>query len=128
MPLVFPSSPIFCVTLMLVVGAVVFAVFFLFRYWPVFADTFLPHVETIKEAFEHKQLEQQEKCRQAQLSNLSLVLFFYAFTKTSNLETIQCNDASANLLTKLFGVDQGSQKKNLELVMIAAKELCQQVG
>lgn len=58
-----------------------------------------------------------EKCRQAQLSNFSLVLVFYALDKSAGMNTLQCNDQSAELLMKLFGVDKGRVKKNLNLII-----------
>jgi hypothetical protein len=76
----------------------------------------LPRLETIKEAYERKQMEQLGKCRQAQLSNFALALIFYVFDKTSGMNTLQCNDQSAELLMKLFGVDHGSLKKNLGVI------------
>lgn len=94
---------------------------YLFQYRPKFKSTYLPLLETVKEAYEKKQLEQIEKCRQAQLSNFSLALFFYVLTKTNNLNQISCDDYSANLLRKLYGVDSGSMKKNLELILGTAK-------
>lgn len=90
---------------------------YLFQYRPKFNSTYLPLLETVKEEYEKKQLEQVEKCRLAQLSNFSLALFFYVLTKTNNLNQISCDDHSANLLTKLYGVDSGSMKKNLELIL-----------
>ena len=42
-------------------------------------------------------------------------------TKTNNLNQISCDDYSANLLRKLYGVDSGSLKKNLELILGTAK-------
>lgn len=80
-------------------------------------------METVKETYERKQIEQLEKCRQAQLSNFALVLIFYVFEKTSSINTLRCDDQSAGLLTKLFGVDQGSLKKNLEFVLGKKKKI-----
>jgi hypothetical protein len=117
----FPSTSISYLISIFIAGLLAFPVLFVLRYWPVFAYEFLPQLETVKESYERKQLEQQERCRQAQLSNFSLALFFYVIAKTNNLETIQCNDPSANLMTKLFGVDQGSLKKNLELILVSGK-------
>ena len=98
-----------------------YLVLYLFQYRPKFNSTYLPLLETVKEAYEKKQLEQVEKCRQTQLSNFSLALFFYVLTKTNNLNQISCDDYSANLLRKLYGVDSGSLKKNLELILGTAK-------
>lgn len=75
-----------------VAGLVTFPVMLLFLYWPSFHNNFLPYLETVKENFESNHLEQVEKCRQAQLSNFSLALFFYAISKTNSLRSVQCND------------------------------------
>jgi hypothetical protein len=103
------------------VGPITYLGLYLFQYRPKFNSTYLPLLETVKEAYEKKQLEQIEKCRHVQLSNFSLALFFYVLTKTNNLNQISCDDYSANLLRKLYGVDSGSLKKNLELILGTAK-------
>jgi len=104
-----------------VTGPIVYLVLYFFQYRPEFNSTYLPHLETVKEAYEKKQIEQFEKCRQAQLSNFSLALFFYVLTKTNSLNPLSCDDHSANLLRKLYGVDSGSMKKYLELILGTAK-------
>lgn len=104
-----------------IVCPIVYLGFYIFQYRPKFNSIYLPRLETVKEAYEKKQFEQFEKCRQAQLSNFSLALFFYVLTKTNNLNPISCDDHSANLLRKLYGVDSGSMKKNLELILGTAK-------
>jgi hypothetical protein len=106
---------------MFIAGPIVYLGLYLFQYRPEFNSTYLPRLETITESYEKKQLEQFEKCRQAQLSNFSLALFFYVLTKTNSLNAISCDDRSANLLRKLYGVDSGSMKKNLELILGTAK-------
>lgn len=98
-------------------GLISFPILLLFHYWPNYSYDFLPKLETVKESYECKQIEQLEKCRQAQLSNFALSLVFYVFDKTSSINTLQCNDQSAVLLMKLYGVDKGSIKKNLELIL-----------
>lgn len=100
----------------LMVGLLSYFVLYLFHYSPTFCATFLPKLETAKDAYDRKQYDQFEKCRQAQLSNFALTLVFYAFEKTSGMNTLLCNDHYANLLMKLYGVDPGSLKKNLELI------------
>jgi hypothetical protein len=97
----------------LIAGLISYPVLYLFHYRPYFSSIFLPRLETVKEAYERKQKEQLEKCRQAQLSNFALALVFYVFNKTSDINTLQCNDQSAELLMKLYGVDPGSIKKIL---------------
>jgi len=94
---------------------------FLFHYWPGFHNNFLPYLETVQQTFENNQLEQQEKCRQAQLSNFSLALFFYVISKINSFKSPQCNDQTSAYLIKLYGVDAGSLKKNLELILVPAK-------
>ncbi|TAJ67282.1 MAG: hypothetical protein EPO58_01455 [Chitinophagaceae bacterium] len=106
---------------MFIVCPIVYLGFYIFQYRPKFNSIYLPRLETAKEAYEKKQIEQIEKCRQAQLSNFSLALFFYVLYKTNNLKAISCDDHSANLLKKLYGVDSGSMKKNLELILGTAK-------
>ena len=77
----------------------------------------------IKENLEAQQNEKLEKCRQAQLSNFALSLIFYVFDKTSTINSLQCNDQFAGLLMKLYGVDTGSMKKNLALILGKKRQL-----
>ncbi len=106
-----------------VTGIITFIVLLLFQYLPFYYTDFLPWLETVKEIYERKQLEQLEKCKRAQLSNPALVLIYYVFDKVSGLNSLQCNDQYAALLMKLYGVDQGSLKKNLELIFSKKKNL-----
>lgn len=101
----------------MVAGLISFLVLYLAIYKHDFTAFYLPQVETVKEEYERKIVEQLEKCRQAQLSNFALSLVFYVFDKTSGMNTLQCNDHFARIQMKLFGVDQGSLKKNLELLL-----------
>lgn len=55
----------------------------------------------------------KEKCRQSQLSNPALCLVFHVLQKSSGMESLPADDASAATLNQLFGVDPGSLKKNL---------------
>lgn len=98
-------------------------VLFINNYWLNYSYDFLPKLEMVKEDFESMQNDQLEKCRQAQLSNFSLSLIFYVFAKTSGINTLKCNDQSAGLLMKLYGVDKGSLKKNLELILGKKRQL-----
>jgi hypothetical protein len=94
-----------------------FPILYLFHYRPNYNALFLPKVEIIKEVQERKQLEQLEKCKQAQLSNLSLALIFYVFDKTTGINSLTATDQHSGLLMQLYGVDKGSLKKNLELIL-----------
>lgn len=104
-------------------GLISFLVLYVAIYRHYFTSFYLPQVETVKEEYERKTVEQLEKCRQAQLSNFALTLIFYAYDKAGGEGSLQCNDHYAGLLTQLFGVDQGSLKKNLELILGKKKEL-----
>lgn len=98
-----------------------YPILYIFHYSPGFSAIFLPRLQTVKEAYERKQIENLDKCRQAQLSNFSLALFFYVISSVNKMDSLKCDDHSANLLMKLYGVDPGSMKKNLELIMGTAK-------
>jgi hypothetical protein len=104
-------------------GVLSYSVLYLFHYRPYFSSIFLPRLETAKEVYECKQREQMEKCRQAQLSNFALALVFYVFDKTTGMNRLQCNDQSAELMMKLYGIDKGSIKKSLELIIGKRKNL-----
>jgi hypothetical protein len=73
-----------------------------------------------KIALQKENIEQQQeaikKCRQAQLSNFALTLIYYAFAKTAGSTSIENDDHTANLLLKLYGVDRGSLRTNLDLI------------
>ncbi len=81
-----------------VADLVTFPIMLLFHYWPGFHNRFLSYLQTIKETFENNQLEQVEKCRQAQLANFSLALFFYVVSKINFFKPLHCNDYSSALL------------------------------
>jgi hypothetical protein len=106
-----------------IAGLISYTILYLFHYRPYFSSVFLPRLETIKEVYECSTAHKQEKCRQAQLSNLSLTLIFYVLDKSSGMNAIQCNDQFARHLMKLYGVDSGSMKKNLELLCGKKKPL-----
>ncbi|MES2329784.1 MAG: hypothetical protein V4539_09295 [Bacteroidota bacterium] len=115
------DQPMFYMVTILVAGLLTYLGLYLFQYHPFFSSVYLPRLETVKEAYEHKQTEQLEKCRQAQLSNFSLTLFFYVLTHANGLHPLACDDHSANLLMSLYGVDPGSMKKKLELILGTGK-------
>lgn len=71
---------------------------------------------TDKKLLVEQQQEEIKKCRQAQLSNLALTLVYYTLAKLAGINKIEGNDQTANLLLKLFGVDRGSLRTNLELI------------
>jgi hypothetical protein len=87
----------------------------------------LKQQETIQTRFQQKivlqkeKIEQQQetikKCRQAQLSNFALTLIYYAFVKAAGNTCVESNDHTANILLRLYGVDRGSLRTNLELIV-----------
>lgn len=105
---------------MLIAGFLSFFILCIFFYLPGFITTFLPRLETAKAVYEQGQVELIQKCRKEQYSNLALCLIFYVFDQTNRLNSLQPNDQSAKRLTKLFGIDHGSIKSNLELLLRGA--------
>lgn len=94
-----------------------YPILYLFHYRPHFNSTFLPRLETVKEIYEFKQKEHFEKCRKAQLRNPTLILIHYVLDKTSGMNAIEGNDKFTNLLMKLYGVDPGSLKNNINMLL-----------
>lgn len=99
-----------------VVGLISFLILLFTHYKPFYHIDFLPRLESIASAYEGRQLSQLEKCKQAQYSNLTLMLIFHVWDKTSEINSILSLDQLSRLLTKVYGVDNGSIKKNLELL------------
>jgi hypothetical protein len=63
--------------------------------------------------------EQQEaikKCRQTQLSNFALTLVYYVLAELAGIKSVDSTEETAHLLQKLYGVDPGSIRANLELI------------
>lgn len=102
----------------LVVGIICFTTLVLFLYIPSFCFSYLPSLQIIKERYDQTHLGNVEKCRRQQLSNFALCLVFYVFDKVCSMNKLQPNDQYAGILLKLYGVDQGSLKKHLELIFL----------
>ncbi|MEP7277418.1 MAG: hypothetical protein ABI813_02135 [Bacteroidota bacterium] len=101
----------------LVAGILCYPVLYFFHYRPYFSATFLPRLETIKEAYERRELEQMEKCRKAQLPNPTLIMIHYAIDKASGINAMQLNERFAGCLTKLYGVDPRSLKSSMDMLL-----------
>ncbi|MHA4811010.1 hypothetical protein ACX0G9_23075 [Flavitalea flava] len=69
----------------------------------------------VQKALVEQQQEEIRKCRQMQLSNFALTLVYYAWAKVSGLN-IEGSDQTAQLLQRLYGVDRGSLRNNLEMI------------
>jgi hypothetical protein len=102
-------------------GVVSFLVLYFFHYKPLYYSIFLPKLETAKEACEQKFREQLNKCRQAQLPNFTLVLIYYVFAQCLEIKKPLCDENSALLIMTLFGVDDGSIKRSLEMLLVNSK-------
>jgi len=76
----------------------------------------LPKLETVIAVHEGREHAWQEKCKQDQLTNRSLVLLFYVFDKTSKANYLNPSDKCADLLHKIFGSSPDGIKKALDLV------------
>jgi alkyl hydroperoxide reductase subunit AhpC len=85
-------------------------------YRPIFTGDFLPKLETVIAAYEGRERAWLEKCKQDQLTNRALVLFFYALDKTSKANYLTPNDKCADLLHKIFGSSPDGIKKALDLI------------
>lgn len=99
------------------VGLATYISLWLFHYKPIFLSTYLPNLENAREIYEGRENENLEKCRQAQLSNFSLALLFYTFSQMNKISLFRNDDRIAGLLTKLYGVDSGSLKKNIDILI-----------
>jgi len=69
-----------------------------------------------QKTFQNQQQEELRKSRQAQMSNLALTLIYYALAKGAGINNAAGNDRVAQLLQKLYGVDRGSLRNNLDLI------------
>lgn len=81
--------------------------------------------EELAKERERLELLQKEllKCRKAQFQTLTLVLIIYVLDQSAGMNSLQCNDRTAALLTKLLGKDQGGIKDNLQLILGKKQEL-----
>lgn len=104
-------------------GVILFAILLFTHYTPFYYSDFLPKLQTIAATYEGRQLAQLEKCKQAQYSNLALVLIFYVWDKTDNLNAGLSIDQLSKILMKLYGVDGGSIRKNIELIFNKRSQL-----
>jgi len=102
-------------------GFISFVIIYFFHYKLFYTSIFLPNLEMIIEEYEQKLKDELRKCKQVQLSNFALVLIFYVFNQTNKMNSLSCDEKLASLLMKLYGIDAGSIKKNLELLVIRNK-------
>jgi len=97
-------------------GIAVYLPLYFLLYRPIFTGDFLPKLETVIAAYEGRERAWLEKCKQDQLTNRALVLFFYALDKTSRANYLTPSDKCADLLHKIFGSSPDGIKKALDLI------------
>lgn len=88
-----------------------------FHYKPGYMNNYLPHVENAIAIYEERQKEKMQKCKQAQLPNFSLSLLFFVFAQMNGIEILRNDEKFSTLLMKICGIDPGSIKKNLDLLI-----------
>jgi hypothetical protein len=76
---------------------------------------FLPQLYKTEQKALAELSSETEKCRKAQLPNDTLVLIWYVLDKTSGMKSLHNADEYTHLLTQLYGVDQRSIKKSIDL-------------
>ncbi|WP_212005288.1 hypothetical protein [Chitinophaga sp. HK235] len=92
-------------------------------YRPIFTGEFLPKLETAIAVYEGRERAWMEKCKQDQLSNRALILFFYAFDKTSKANYLTPSDKCADQLHIVFGKSRDGLKKELNLLFKKGKRV-----
>jgi len=97
-------------------GMVAYLPVYCLVYRPIFTGDFLPKLETVIAAYEGRERAWLEKCKQDQLTNRALVLFFYAFDKAGKANYLTPSDKCADQLHKIFGVSPDGIKKALDLI------------
>jgi hypothetical protein len=115
--------------LSLFMGAVIsFMVIATKIYWPAYFSDFLPKLDTVieeKQKFRTAQLE-LNKCKRSQFTIPTLTIIYYVNCKVCGVSLLPANDASAELLNQLYGVDKDKIKQNLSrlyhLSHLSAKE------
>ena len=105
-----------------IAGLISFSGFYMFYYRFVFNHIIIPNLEILKQQFEHSNTSYPNKCKQSQLSNFTLVLIYYIQHITSEYsKPLSSSDEYAAVLNKLYGVDTGSLKKNIDLLLLPCK-------
>lgn len=104
-------------------GMAAYVPLYLLVYRPIFTGEFLPKLETAIAAYEGRERAWMEKCKQDQLGNRVLILFFYAFDKTSHANYLTPSDKCADQLYKVFGKSRDGLKKELNLLFKKEKRV-----
>lgn len=94
---------------------ITFPILIVSLYLQQFIGVFLPALYKTQQTEFSENLSEVEKCRKAQLPNVTLVLIWYVLDKTSGLKSLNNSDDYTHLLTQLYGVDQRSIKKSIDL-------------
>ena len=104
-----------------IAGLMSYLIMYMFYYKFTFNYTILPGIEMIKEEYEQSLSEEIRKCKKAQYPNFTLLLIDHVRNEISAMPSALCDEKSAIILTQLYGVDTGSMKKNLEVLLMKNK-------
>jgi|GEM_PF-5527896 len=105
-----------------IAGALSYVPLYFIVYRHMYNSEFLPKLETAVAEYEGKERAWQEKCKQDQLSNRTLVFLFYVLDKASNLNRLTATDKWADQLHKIYGVSPKGMKNELDLVFKEEKK------
>lgn len=94
---------------------ITFPILIISLYLPQFTTIFLPELYKAQQKNIEEHSSELEKCRKAQLPNDTLVLVWYVLDKTAGLKSLSNADEHTMLLTQLYGIDQRSIKKTIDL-------------
>ncbi|MDF2189833.1 hypothetical protein P2H89_15445 [Paraflavitalea sp. CAU 1676] len=129
----------------LIAAVLSFGVLLFSQYLPRFMHDFLPKLETVTSTYQRelaqqeiaqlqlnigqqkkeierlklavsKSVEEAKKCREAQLSNLAVVLIYYIFAQKAGLPDLKADNQTSQLLMQLYGISPVSIRQNLELI------------
>jgi len=86
-----------------------------FIYFPSFFYNFLPKLEVVSAEQERvaAQVQEAPKCKRTQFLAPTLIVIYYVNCKISGTPLLPANDASAEMLNKLYGSDKDKLKQNL---------------
>jgi hypothetical protein len=86
-----------------------------FIYFPSFFYNFLPKLELVTAEQEKlaAQVQEPTKCKRSQFQAPTLIVIYYVYCKISGTPLLPANDASAEILNKLYGSDKDKLKQNL---------------
>jgi hypothetical protein len=98
-------------------STLVFAILFLFMYWPAYQLDFLPQLDNCIENHKRIQLNGIPRCKKEQYSVVSLMLIQCVLMEMAGIAAPLINTASAQLLARQYGVSVKSISPALKLIL-----------